>query len=129
MSGRTELTAERLREVLRYEPETGVFVWRVRAARRIHVGAVAGNISPSSGYRFIGVDCRLYGAHRLAWLYMTGEWPKHQVDHVNMDCADNRWANLRDATCSQNTANSCVRINNKSGFKGVSWDKRRRRTE
>jgi hypothetical protein len=111
----TSLTAERLREVLHYEPETGVFTWRLRRGCRAK-GSIAG-ATHHSGYWRIRVDEVLYNAHRLAWLYMTGEWPAEELDHINRDNADNRWANLREATRSQNGANT-IRPN-PSGFRGV----------
>jgi hypothetical protein len=112
------ITAERLREVLHYETDTGVFTRRVRTARCIRIGDVAGGAN-SEGYWCIKIDCRTHKAHRLAWLYMTGEWPKDQVDHINMNKADNRWANLRAATSTQNKSNRTAYSNNLSGIKGV----------
>lgn len=100
----TELTSERLRELLDYDPETGVFTNRFsRGAAK--AGAVAGRSIGSSGYLRIMVSGRHYLAHRLAWLYMTGEWPKEEVDHINRDKIDNRWANLREATRTDNAIN------------------------
>jgi hypothetical protein len=121
--GMNEITAERLRELLNYDPATGQFTWLVKPSPRIRVGGVAGHERPD-GYRQIGLDRRLYLTHRLVWLYMTGEWPLDQIDHINGDRADNRWLNLRPATCSQNKANSGAARNNTSGFKGVSWHSR-----
>lgn len=69
----------------------------------------------------IGIDGTRYLAHRLAFLYMTGAWPDCDVDHINLDRADNRWGNLRQATRSQNMANGKLRSSNTSGFKGVTW--------
>jgi hypothetical protein len=71
----------------------------------------------------------LYREHRLAWLYMTGEWPTHEIDHINGDRVDNRFCNLREATASENRWNSRKRVNNTSGYKGVSWDSAKRLVE
>lgn len=118
----TELTAERLRELLDYAPEAGIFIWRVSRGKAV-AGAKAGTRS-SNGYLHIGVDGRAYRAHRLAWLYVTGSWPIDQIDHINLIRTDNHWANLREATRSQNYANRRPYVTNKSGHKGVSWFKR-----
>lgn len=93
---RPELTAERLRELLHYDPDTGIFTNRA-PRKKIRVGEVAGTLDQSSGYVCLGVDRRRHYAHRLAFLYMTGAWPRDLVDHKNGNRADNRWANLRDA--------------------------------
>ncbi len=71
--------------------------------------------------RRVTIGCRRYMEHRLAWFYMMGEWPKHEVDHVNGDPFDNRWINLRAATHQENQSNRGKNRNNKSGYKGVSW--------
>lgn len=123
----TRLTAERLREVLHYSPETGEFRWRVMTSFRRPVGMLAGDKKKGSGYVLIGVDKFRYRAHRLAWLYMTGEWPSLQVDHKDTDRANNRWENLRLATNQQNQINSRVSKNSLSGVKGVFWSKQRQK--
>lgn len=116
------LTLERLKQVYLYKPDTGEFI-RLQEANshggRAKVGDVAGS---KSGERYIriGVDGRVYRAHRLAWFYMTGRWPEHGVDHEDLDPSNNRWSNLRAATQSQNAANTKRQKNNTSGFKGVS---------
>lgn len=97
------LTQERLKQRLHYDPETGIFRWRVAAGRRVKAGDVAG--CNDHGYIVIRVDSRNYGAHRLAVLYMTGAWPEDEVDHKDLNRANNRWTNLREATGSQNCAN------------------------
>lgn len=116
------VTQARLKELLRYEPETGVFTWLVAPRRGMFPGDVAGCWSEPAGW-VIRVDCRLYLAHRLAWLYMTGEWPKNEIDHIDVSRRNNRWANLREATRRQNQANTPKQSNNTSGFKGVSFQR------
>src|ERR1700719_1662744 len=104
---------DRLRELLSYDPETGVFRWLVRKRQNVKAGDVAGSFD-GCGYCKISIDRRAYKAHRLAWLYMTGEWPPAEIDHINMNRADNRFANLRLATRHQNMANQRLYANNKA---------------
>jgi hypothetical protein len=101
------LTAERLREILGYDPETGLFTRLVRTGR-IRAGEVAGT-AHSRGYRSIVIDGRVYLSHRLAWLYVHGEWPPEQIDHINRNRADNRLVNLRAAKQSQNNVRAAER--------------------
>lgn len=113
----------RLRELLSYDPLTGDFVWVKMPSPftfRVKVGDVAGCRNKSNGYWHIGIDGHLYRSHRLAWLYMRGVWPSDQLDHIDMDKANNRLANLREATHSQNLGNRRTYANNKLGIKGVS---------
>jgi hypothetical protein len=123
------ITLERLREVLEYNPESGVWVWRACTGSggvggwKAKPGKIAGSLD-NNGYVVICIDRAIYKAHRLAWLYMTGSWPRSTIDHINLEPADNRWVNLREATYSQNNANRKLVSLNKSGLKGVSWDKR-----
>jgi hypothetical protein len=110
-------TQERLKELLEYSPDTGLFFWRQdRGGRR--AGDIAG--CKKRTYIVISVDDRVYRAHHLAWLYMTGEWPEPFVDHRDLNKHNNVWDNLRLATKSQNMANVGVIKSNASGFKGVS---------
>jgi hypothetical protein len=111
-------TVERLKELLDYDPETGVFTWRVSRGGAVDAGDTAGT-KDSRGYLQIGVDRTLYLAHRLAWLYTYGEWPKNALDHINRIRTDNRIANLRPATHALNNQNTSVARNNKSGVTGV----------
>ena len=121
------ITAKRLQEALNYNSETGVFVWLIwRGYGAPAAGSIAGSFD-AKGYLTIQIDGRHYKAHRLAVLYMTGEWPIHEVDHWNTDKADNRWKNIREATHAQNQMNRPRQRNNKSGFKGVSWDAQMKR--
>jgi HNH endonuclease/AP2 domain len=118
------LTAERLREVLHYDPASGGFRWRVRPSNRVRAGDVAGSLA-SRDYRIIMIDGHSYKASRLAFFYMTGSWPLAGINHINLDHADDRWANLREATRSQIKGNQPAQRNNTSGLKGVSWLKSR----
>lgn len=117
------LTQQRLRESLSYDPNTGIFRWRYSHIRRV-AGREVGNISVH-GYKLITIDNEKFRASRLAWLYMTGEWPKADIDHINGDPADDKWSNLRAATESENMRNTKLRADNTSGSRGVSWNKRR----
>lgn len=114
------MTQSELKALLHYDPETGVFAWLPRP--RIRGGKVAGNVSPD-GYWRIGLGGRpskLFLAHRLAWLYMTGEWPRLDIDHINGDKTDNRWSNLRDVTRSVNLQNQRrARSDSTSGLLGA----------
>ncbi len=116
-----ELTAEYVRAVLHYAPETGLFTRLRQMSATALVGDIAGHCKASTGYWTIGLCGRYYQAHRLAFFYMTGEWPPHEVDHVDGDRANNRWANLRAATKSENLQNrSRPKKGSRSGFLGVS---------
>jgi hypothetical protein len=118
------VTPERLRELLAYDPGTGVFTRLVSTSSRANAGRVAGSLN-GKGHRQTRIDGRNYQDHRRAWLYVHGAWPVADLDHINMDRADNRITNLRVATKSQNQANRPAQANNTSGFKGVTWNKRR----
>jgi len=111
------LTADRLRHVLAYSEETGDFTWKNPSGPRARVGDRAG--SATQGYINISIDGKLYRAHRLAWLYAYGAWPSLYLDHINGCGTDNRLENLREASQSQNMANSKLRSDCASGFKGV----------
>lgn len=109
------LTHARLLALLRYNQETGCFV---RLGNRKNAGT-----RRPDGYLQTSIDGTIYFLHRLAWFYVYGEWPSHTVDHINGDKADNRFANLRLATYSQNVQNQKRSVKNTSGYKGVHWSK------
>jgi hypothetical protein len=118
------LTQARLKKLLSYDPETGVFVRLVSLNNKTRVGAVAGSIHKYKGYQVVTVDGGKYFGHRLAWLYMMGEWPQ-EIDHIDHVKSNNRFSNLRLASRSENCLNIKLKSNNKSGVKGVSWDGRK----
>lgn len=121
-----ELTAERLRQLLSYEAESGLFRWLVGGQNYpVNIGDVAG-YDNGRGYIVIGLLYRTYRAHRLAWLYSYGEWPSKDIDHVNRNRHDNRLSNLRQATRSENMANTGISRRNTSGLKGVSYNPKRK---
>jgi len=113
--------AARIRSILGYDKDTGVFVWLVSKGK-CKAGSVAGT-SNTTGHVQISVDGKKYLAHRLAWLCVTGEWPTQEIDHINGVRSDNRFANLRQASRSQNAQNARLRRDNTSGRKGVTWCK------
>jgi len=116
-------TAEELREMLNYCPETGVFTWKMQTGSRAAVGKEAGNIH-HTGYHNIRIKRITYQAHRLAWLHYYGKEPKKYLDHVNGVKNDNSIKNLREASQQENMCNQGRPITNKTGFKGVSWVER-----
>lgn len=118
-------TFGRIRSLLNYDADTGVFTWREAAGRwgRIPAGSIAGTSNKKNGYREIWVDGRLYKAHRLAWLYMTCEWPKEEIDHINRIRDDNRFSNLRECSSAENMQNKNLYRSNTSGIAGVHWRK------
>jgi hypothetical protein len=119
------ITAERLREILSYSEETGVFTRLQRTSTRIHVGDVAGSLD-ANGYIIIYADNRPYKAHRLAWLHVHGVWPDNQIDHIDGCRSNNALANLRDVTRSVNAQNKrCAPSHSTHGFMGVTRNKKR----
>lgn len=120
----TEESANRIRKLLRYDPATGHLYWREGAdgpggARKRKPGKIAGWVDPTTGYRRVTIDLKVWRSGRLAWLLHTGEWPKGEVDHWNGIRDDDRWSNLRDAVDGQNAQNRAMNRNNTSGFMGV----------
>lgn len=119
---RKELTSEVLRRELSYNPETGEFR-RLQKRGGMEIGSIAGYVNRSTRYVLIDVCGRTYLAHRLAWLYVYGEWPRYTIDHINRCKSDNRLVNLRDIEHCENGRNVGIRSNNTSGVTGVYWHK------
>lgn len=117
------IDAERLKDLLSYNAETGVFTWR-KTKGRAKAGSAAG-CKDTCGYEVIRVDNVLYKAHRLAWLYVHGRWPDGLLDHINRKPGDNRIANLREVSQSENMHNATRK--SKSGVPGVRWRHERNR--
>jgi hypothetical protein len=116
------LTQARLKELLEYDTDTGIFKWKIRRNTRISIGTKAGSLT-SDGYISITLFYKRYQAHRLVWLYVYGEFPTNMIDHINGIKDDNRLCNLREATRSQNAFNTNKPSTNTSGYKGVCWHK------
>lgn len=108
------LSVDRLRELLDYDRDTGIFRWTKPTARRVKVGDEAGTVW--KGYRYISIDSKPYLAHRLAWFYVHGEWPL-VIDHINRNRSDNRISNLRDTTAQGNAQNKTPALG-----RFASWD-------
>jgi hypothetical protein len=130
---KSKVSYDRLREILTYIPDTGVWLWKDPPPRsKVNKGDLAGCISrntkhPDNCYRRIKIDGRMYKAAILAWFWTYGVWPSKDLDHANGDSLDDRINNLREATDSQNRANSRVPMHNTSGFMGINWNKRNKR--
>ncbi len=118
-------TLERVKSLLSYDPETGIFRWIGRSGNRINLGDIAG--SQSGKYVGIGVDGIVIYGHQLAWFITYGEWPSRNLDHINRQKTDNRISNLRLATQGQNLINTGNFAHNTSGARGVYWCKPNRK--
>jgi hypothetical protein len=125
------ITQAELKELFDYDPITGIVTRLKRTTRKagsersiknIQLTERAGTVS-AQGYRVIRLHNKTYREHRLIWLWMTGEIPKHQIDHINRNKADNRWSNLRECNNTENQQNRTVASKNKTGHIGVFWYK------
>jgi hypothetical protein len=102
------ITQEELKKVLDYDPVTGIFTWKIKITNAVKVGGVAGNVDSFKSYIRICIGFKRYQAHRLAFLYMTGEYPTQQVDHIDCDVMNNAFSNLRLVTARQNLQNKQI---------------------
>lgn len=114
------LNQERLKEKLHYDEDSGLFYWN-NVPKHSRYKGLAGCLS-SGGYRIVTIDKVIYFCHRLVWLYVFGEFPENQIDHIDNDKLNNKLSNLRESTHKQNQRNRQKPRNNKSGFKGVTLD-------
>ncbi len=128
---RNDLSAEYVRNLLDYDPNTGVLTWqKVHPKHFYRLGKPAGWQRPD-GRVMVSFNedgqKREYRAHRVIWLMMTGEWPLEEIDHIDLDPSNNRWANLRLASSSQNMSHRGLQSNNKSGHPGVFFNTKTKR--
>lgn len=119
-------THQYLLNIINFNHETGIFTRIVKTSNSVQVGNIAGTIN-KKGYLVFRIKGKLYRANRVAWFYMTGEWPKLEVDHKNTIRTDNRLCNLRLATRQENQRNSNITKRNSSGYKGVSLTKNKQK--
>jgi hypothetical protein len=117
----TILTQEYIKNILNYDELTGEFTARLKR-KNLNIGDKAGTIM-QTGYVCLSIDDKKYTGHEIAWLYVTGKFPKETIDHIDGNRANNVFSNLREATYSQNSSNRGLQSNNTSGVKGVCWDK------
>lgn len=126
-----------LKTLIDYNPETGAFFWKERTIlkpqdkvwNKRFANKQTGYLANIHGFKCVQIRIhdKLYRAHRIAWAYVNGDWPKEEIDHINLDPTDNRIVNLRLADRSQNECNKKIRIDNKLGVKGVFFDENRKK--
>ena len=119
----TMLTQARLKEIVHYNKDTGIFTRKKTTSSRAKKGFIVGSIG-KVGYLTVRIDGPLYFLHRLVYLYIYGKFPKHHVDHINHDKLDNSFKNLRLVTQKGNSKNMPMRSDNTSGYTGIYFDKR-----
>ncbi len=117
------ITQKKLKRILDYNPKTGIFRWKIRPANHILVGNIAGTKN-KKGYIAIQIKGKIYGAHQLAWLYITGNWPKKDIDHKDQVKHHNWFSNLRYSSQQVNSRNTGNFKSNTSGVKGTHYCKK-----
>lgn len=114
-----------INDYLSYDESSGDLIWAFKLSRKVVVGSVAGCKCKRDGYVKVRFDNRLYMAHRIIWESVVGKIPEGmQIDHINHNRSDNRLENLRLVTHIENGMNQSMRVRNKSGITGVSWNAR-----
>ncbi len=116
------ISRDLLKDILYYNKDSGVFTWKKSKSCKIKKGDISGSVK-KHGYIEIGINKKTYLAHRLAWLYEYGNFPKN-IDHINQIKTDNRISNLRQVTQTENNKNKSIMKNNTSGQCGVVWHKK-----
>lgn len=120
-----KLTLNNLKDFIVYDPDTGILSWKVDY-KSVKAGNPIGSLH-HSGYLVCKIDGVQYLVHRLIWFFVTGKWPLVQIDHDDTIKTNNRWLNLREAIHNENQRNKNLQSNNTSGYKGVSWNKRKQK--
>jgi hypothetical protein len=125
---KTDISLDKLQNILWYDRNTGLFTWRVKTCRKVVPGMVAGSVKPDQR-RVIRIDGKRYRASRLAWFYVTGNWPTGVVDHIDGDPSNDRIENLRNVSIAENVQNQSKahKRNRSSGLLGVSKFKERKK--
>ena len=121
-----ELTQDYLKSILNYDENIGILSRKIAKTVTVNIGDTVGYLR-SDGYLRTSIDGKGYMCHRLAWLYVHGEFPEEYIDHINGNKSDNRICNLREATNKQNQKNRKVQANNKTGYRCVSYHKHNNR--
>jgi len=117
------ITQKELKNILHYNPKNGVFIWSKKISKKINTGDIAGDVN-KRGYCRIGIRGKKYASHILAWIYIYGEAPENDLDHIDHNKTNNKISNLRIVTPSENAMNQTMSKANKSGFNGVVWNKK-----
>lgn len=120
MATESPITTERLREMFCYDPASGKLTRKIVTGRNVHVGDVVGS-DHGDGYLSVKIAGKSYYVHRIIWKFVTGEWPKNFIDHIDLNRSNNSFANLREADRVKNGQNRRKMSHNSTGFKGVSW--------
>lgn len=132
LKNKEDFSVEYLKSLLKYDPKSGYFFWKINKSSRARIGRKTGNKN-GNGYIILKVDCYRFQAHQIAWLLVKGKWPKKDIDHIDGNRSNNSISNLREATKQQNAWNmkrkNGENIKNTSGTKGVYFNKARKKWE
>jgi hypothetical protein len=120
MKGQIMITQSELKKLLDYNLDTGIFTWKINRTKNAKIGSIAGYVD-IEGYHLISIFGKVYKSHRLAWLYVYGNFPSKLIDHINGNKSDNKLCNLRECSNDENQWNAKISSRNLSGVKGVHW--------